>query len=275
MQRFLFVVGIVILAASLVACDAVWLVLPTATPTSFPPTATTTPSPTETRVWFPATETPTPLVGNINQTPTPELRPIGQPILFSDDFKEDSHWEKFTSNSMVASFGVNKLTLALKNTKGTLYSFNGDPIPSDYYLEFYIEPNLCSGEDQYGILFRTQSKQEFYRLLMGCDGVLRLDLVRGSSAVRLVETTQSAQVFSSPDSVVKVNIWLVNDGVRIYVNDVLQMENYKLQWYSGGIGVFARSTGENALTISFRDLSLRDVIPLPPTPIPSATSTPN
>jgi len=266
---------ITVLGIFLTGCDAVWLVLPTPTPTALPPTSTATPLPTETRIWFPPTETPTPIAGSGNRTPTPDLRPVDEEVLYRDDFTEDSQWDQVSNSTMTASYGINELTLALKEVKQTLYSFNLDPIPSDYYLEILIEPSLCSGGDQYGFLFRTQSRQEFYRLMMSCDGRIQLDLVRGNAAVRLMETEQSAQLFSGPEVTVKLNLWLVGDGVRVYVNDVLQAEYYKLQWYDGGIGVFIRSSGENALTVSFSDLLLRNVQPLPPTPVPSVTSTPD
>lgn len=271
-SRFVILL-LVLLCIFLTGCDVVWQILPTPTPTPLPPTNTVTPLPTETRVWFPPTETPTPVAGSGDRTPTPDLRPINEEVLYRDDFGENSQWERFSNDAMVASYGVNELTLALKGVRQTLYSFNLDPMPNDYYLELLIEPSLCRGGDQYGFLFRTQSRQEFYRLMMSCDGQIQLDLVRGNAAIRLVETKQSAPVFSGPEVVVKLNLWLVGDGVRVYINDVLQAEYYKLQWYNGGIGVFTRSSGENALTVSFSDLILRDIQPLPPTPIPSVTST--
>lgn len=266
---------IILLTLGVSGCDSSWFVLPTETPLPPTMTATATLEPTATRDWFPATATNTPVKGEIDQTPTQDLRPIDNPVILTDDFSEENGWETINTNSMVAVYGQNELSLALREAKGTVYSFNSNPIPDDYYLELGIEPNLCTGEDHYGLAFRTQSKQDFYRVMISCQGNIRLDLVRGSGAVRLVETQQYAPIFSGPDASIKLNVWLVDNGVKIYINDVLQLEYYKLQWYAGGIGVFARSAGENALSVSFNDLNLREVNPLPPTPIPSLTATPD
>ncbi len=176
---------------------------------------------------------------------------------------------------MSASYGINEFTIALKNTRSSLYSFNANEMPNDYYLEMEIEPSLCSGADQFGLVFRTQSNQDFYRVMMGCDGVIRLDLVRSGSSVRLDEIQQSPQILSGPGTKVKLNVWLVENIFQIFINDVLQVEFYRLQWLSGGIGVLGRSSGENALTVSFSDLVLRNANPIPSTPVPSLTVTPD
>lgn len=277
MQRkpFHLIFGIFLLSLVLAGCNSTWFVLPTETP--LPPTSTGTPTlePTATRDWFPATATNTPVIGEVDRIPTADLRPVDQEIILTDDFTEQSSWDIFNNQTMVAAYGVNELTLALKNAKGTAYSFNSASMPNNYYLELFIEPNLCTGEDQYGLAFRTQSRQDFYRVMISCEGNIRLDLVRSSSAVRLAEKEQNAPIFSGPDARIKLNIWLVDDGVQLFINDVLQLEYYKLQWVAGDIGVFARSTGENFLTVSFSELTLRGVSPLPPTPIPSPTATPD
>ena len=266
----IFFVGV----SGLSACTLDWLPLPTATPTQPTATATTTPTPTNTRVWFPPTETHTPLPGSMNRTATPDVRPLSNQIILTDDFSDEQRWEQVSSTIGTASYGVNELTLALKGERGSLYSFSLNQIPNDYYLEMMIEPNLCSGSDQYGVVFRSQSPQEFYRFSMSCDGQVRLDLVRGSSSVRLVETEQSAQLFSGPYAKLRLAFWVQGDGVKVFINDVVQAEYYRLQWYAGGLGLFGRSNGDNALTVSFSDLTMRTSDPLPPTPVPTLTPTP-
>jgi hypothetical protein len=277
-QKPLFLIialALLIPVLGLTACNADWLALPTQTPIPPTSTITATTTSTATRVWFPPTATNTPVPGEVDRTPIPDLRPLENDIIVMDQFDEKSQWELTDSDSMVARYGVNELTLALKQTKGTLYSFNLNPVPDDYYLALKIEPNLCTGSDQYGILFRAQSRQEFYRVMMSCQGNIRLDLVNGNSAVPLVETNQSAQIFSGPDALIRLNLWMVDGGVQVFINDVLQLEYYRLQWLDGDIGVFARSTGENALTVSFSELILREVNPLPPTPTPTLTAAPD
>jgi len=261
---FFFVVG----------CGFDYLSVATTTPTELLPTTTPSPEPSETPVWFPATATRTPPPPRATSTATPEVRPVSNDVVWQDQFLFDDNWDIVSLSDRSAQVGGQALTLALKNYRGSLYSFTRAILPNNYYLTLTIAPSLCRGQDQYGVVFRSQTPQEFYRLNFLCDGTLRLELVRGDSVVRLAETMNSPQLFAGPTASIQLALWVHDEGVKVYVNDVLQLEYYRLQWFTGGFGVFVRSTGEYSLTVSSSNLVVRESAAMPPPPVPTQAPTP-
>jgi len=267
------IIVLLIVAAGTIGCSD-WLPVATITPTVVSPTATPFPEPSETPVWFPATATRTPPSPRGTSTPTPDLRPVTNGIVWQDLFLFGDNWELVSSSDRSAQVGGQALTLALKNYRGSLYSFTHAILTNNYYLTLTIAPSLCRGQDQYGVVFRSQTPQEFYRLNFLCDGTLRLELVRGDSVVRLAETMNSPQLFAGPTASIQLALWVHDEGVKVYVNDVLQLEYYRLQWFTGGFGVFVRSTGEYSLTVSSSNLVVRESAAMPPPPVPTEAPTP-
>jgi hypothetical protein len=257
-----------------VGCGFDWLPVATSTPTELPSTSTPSPEPSETPVWFPATATRTPPQPRATSTPVPDLRPVGNEIIWQETFTSGENWDLLSLSDRSVQVGGQALTLALKNYRGSLYSFTRTTMPNNYYLTLTIAPSLCRGQDQYGIVFRSQTPQDFYRVTFLCDGTLRLELVRGDSVVRLAEVMNSPQLFAGPTATIQLSVWVHEDGIKVYINDIQQVDYYRLQWFAGGFGVFARSTGEHSLTVSFSNLVVRESASMPPTPVPTDAPTP-
>jgi hypothetical protein len=167
--------GTLLLGACLPAA-AFPLETPTATS---PPTATLTP--TATFVWFPptATFTPAPTRG---VTPTLDLRPSYGELIFADDFSESGPWQVSKTSSGNIAVGANRLNIAINQPRLLLTSLRAAPEIGDYYLEITARANLCSGEDEYGLLFRHASASDFLRYSVSCSGQVRLDKISGGNA---------------------------------------------------------------------------------------------
>jgi hypothetical protein len=204
-------------------------------------------------------------------TPTVDQRPISGAILISDDFSETTRWGISSTAYGSAAYGNGELTIALREPRRSLYSFFQEPVPADYYLEMTVNPSLCRGEDLFGVVFRVQSDSQFYRFSLRCDGPVRIELIQNSSVVPVAVLEVSSAFRPGPMQDFKVALWLQGDEARIFINDVYQVSAYRLRWQTGNIGVFARSAGENALTVNFSEMVLRESTAFPPTPIPSET----
>ncbi len=151
--------------------------LPTDTP--LPPTA----SPTATIVWFPptATFTPLPPVTPV-LTPTLDTRPgYGAPI-FSDDFSKPELWALGRTAAGSAALGQSELTLVVSQPRGYLFSLRQETALNDFYLEITASPSICRGADEYGLLLRLVSLQDFLRFGLTCRGEARLDRLSGGDA---------------------------------------------------------------------------------------------
>jgi hypothetical protein len=262
-------------------CLAVWLVLagcaPAATAASpteaLPPTAAPTvpapPVPTATIVWFPPTPTPTRLP-TLAVEPTPEQRPnLGEVLLEHElDPEGDPARQTVHTPSGSIAYGIHELTIAMAGGKGALASLRGQPVLSNFYLEITAAPSLCRGQDNYGLLLRASDAPEFYRFVLTCDGRMRLErLVNGQPAVIQDWTPRLGRPEAS-----RLAVWVSEAHLRFFINDIFQFAVRDPALASGQIGVFARTTGEDALTVNFSDLVIRKIDPsgsIQPSPSPN------
>ncbi|MCE1252040.1 MAG: hypothetical protein LWX83_00655 [Anaerolineae bacterium] len=232
------------------------------------------PSPTETIQWFPPTRTPVTKPTSA-QEPTPDKRPgVGAPI-FSDAFDEPEHWNTGVGPSGSVAFGKNELTLAIYKSKESLLSLRDAPVLQDFVLEVSTQASLCKDADYYSILFRAMSARDYYRFSAACNGTIRVDRVKSGFSVALVNWTPSGQILPGSPVSLRLGVWMRGKEMRFFVNDVYQFSVTDAVFPSGGVGVYARSMGDSAVTINFSNLAVykidEDKIP---TSAPTVTITP-
>jgi hypothetical protein len=243
--------------AILLICVIAILLTSCSPPTLIPPTPTDTPNPTETPtptvVWFPPTPTKT-TVPRSEPTATVEMQPgIGE-IIFEDDFSSSGAWQLGTNTKGTIALGVDELTIAVVEPRAYLSSIRNEPTVGDFYAEITASPSLCAGLDEYGLLFRVRSQGDFYRFSLSCDGQIRLDRVVSGTGGSPQPWLISASVPRGAPSISRLGVWAVGKELRFFVNDEFQFAVSDSYHGSGLLGVFARSAGENAITVSFSDL---------------------
>lgn len=222
------------------------------------PTPSTTFTITPTTDWFPATITPSPQLLP-TQIPTSEKKVGLGNILLTDNFIDQSYWSFGQSTNGTIAYGNDQLTLSVSNPKGQLFSYRNDIQLDNFYLEITPQVNLCQGEDNYGILFRTNSEYDYYRLIITCNGLIRLERLNNTKIALLQNFTPSGQVPIGSPVRIKIGIWANESEFRIFVNDIYQFSAQDPVWTTGSLGLFARSAGENALSVSFSDLAIYDL----------------
>ncbi len=222
------------------------------------PAPTSTTSPTPTVDWFPATATPT-MMPTIGITPTAQETQVLGSIIFTDNFTQPELWSLGPTASGNVSLGVNELTIALAEPGAYEYSVRSTPILGDFHLEITSFPTLCHGEDQYGLLLRMSSPGNFYRFAESCDGRVRLDRILGGNATSPQPWIQNNSV--PPGALIpsRLGVWLSGEEMRFYINGQHQFTVLDPALQSGNIGLFARSLGDNAVTVNFSDLVVRQV----------------
>ncbi len=259
------------LSASLSACSGFF---PAPTPTPSPlPAATETVTPTI--IWFPLTNTPTPSPA-VTLTPTPDTRPGLGEVLFIDYFDQPEQWNLTVSARASAAVERNRLTLALGEGKPSIYLFSlrAEPVLGDFYAEITVSLNLCRGDDQYGLLFRVNSPFNFYRFSLACNGRMRLDKMLDGKIYPIQNWLPSSDAPAGAPAEVKLGVWAVNGEMRFFLNDRYQFTAFDRHLKRGTLGVFAQSSGDSAVTVSFSDLTVYAVSYSSPTPSPTPTSTP-
>lgn len=215
-------------------------------------TATITPTITATIVWFPPTETPTPVPTRIIE-PTAEMRPgIGEVIL-SDGFGDQLQWRtgNYTAGNVVHV--DQSVILAVQQSKGFLVSFLNELLFDQFDLQVTTTVNLCRGEDAYGVLIRAGSDWDYYRFLVNCAGYAKAERIRNSQTLPLQDWTSTTMIPGAPVTN-RLEIWANGNEMRFFVNDVYVFSVKDPVFTNGQIGLFARSAGETALTVNYSDL---------------------
>jgi len=236
---------------SCVAPPAAPASLPTDTPTPSPPPA----SPTPTVVWFPPTATPSPFPTPV-VSPTLDLRPSPGPVIFRDNFDDPTVWALARTSATSIALGADRLTLAMDQPGGYLYTLRQGPLLSDFYLEITAAPSLCRGEDEYGLLLRVSPDLEFYRFSLSCNGQVRLDKYYQGTASSPQPWLLSGAFPPGAPSRARLGVLAQGKELRFYVNGEFQFAVRDPSLQQGSLGLFIRSAGDNALTVSFSELTV-------------------
>jgi len=247
-----------------------WIILPiillsaclsVSTPEPLPtPTQTAVASPTSTIEWFPSSPTPEQLP-TIAVTPTQEfMSEIGE-IIFQDEFFSSDGWTVPQTDRGLINITNGEIVIIINEPKSLLVGTLEKPDLQDFYAEITANPVLCTGRDEYGFLFRVFGRNEYYRFALSCDGEVRLDKIVGTGTFVLYPWTRSASVPPGAPSVSKLEVIALQDEIRVFINGDPQFTIVDQGLSLGSFGVYARSAGETAVTISFSDLIVREVIP--------------
>jgi hypothetical protein len=226
-------------------------------------TETSTPSPaiaTSTVVWFPPTPTHTPFPTQVI-TPTADMRPQLGEIIFEDDFSDPQKWSLSQTDLGSAAMAMNELTIAIGETNMTLSSIREQPVLSDFYLEVTASPSICRNLDEYGVLLRVTSADDFYRFSLSCNGQVRLDRLIGGQASSPQPWLLSGAVPPGAPSSSLLGISAVGPNMDFFVNGQFQFSVKDPLLSSGGIGLFARSANKMAVTVNFSDLVVYNIAP--------------
>lgn len=257
---------VVALAMTLLTSSCAFLDALNATPT--PIFATETPQPTATIAWFPASVTPTLGALATKKPPTPEMRPgIGSTTL-TDDFSKPSLWDTATADQASADINSNRLILSVQS-KVYIISLRHELSAGDYYAEITARPDLCRGDDSYGLLVRANAVA-YYRFSLTCNGNAFAERISVGTRELLQPPLPSGDVPRGAPGEVRIGVWAVGSEMRLFLNGRYQFSISNSNYPSGTIGVFVNSAGETPAIVSFSRLSLQAVAyQLPPaTPKP-------
>ncbi len=229
---------------------------PTETP--LPPTTT----PTATIVWFPPTPTITPLAtGPGPALPAPDASPVPGELLLDDDFSDPAGWSTGRTGSGGIAYGSDELTLAINRPNGYLYSLRQGAKFGDFYLEITANPTICRGDDEYGLLLRVSPGLDFYRFSLTCDGQARVDKLFQGKASSPQGLTPSGAAPRGAPSQSRLAVQAKGKVLSFYINGEYQFSVRDPSLAVGGLGVFARAAGEDAVTVNFSDLQIYQPTP--------------
>lgn len=228
--------------------------------------ATETPLPSPTIVWFPPSATPAPQTLS-TQIPTPEQKPGVGNAIFTDDFSSPILWNTAVSDQATVDVSRSRLTIAAQPGIYMLSLRQGVTL-SNFYAEITAKPSLCQGKDDYGMLFRAPNNVAYYRFALSCDGTARVERVSVGTRAPLQPPMPSGDVPPGAPGEVRMGVWAVGSEMRFFLNSRYQFSVDDKNYPSGALGVFARAAGATPVTVTFSDLVVYDVTYIIPTKTP-------
>ena len=243
-------------------------------PTTPVPEPAASETPTATVIWFPATNTPS-RVPTQPAEPAYDTRPGLGEIILQDDFTDPDAWQTVSTNNTSAAVDRGQLTLGISDgiRPVTLFSPRLEPVLRDFYAVITARTSLCRGTDQYGLLVRMMSYNDYYRYALNCQGEVRLERIQGGQAYPLQNWVPSGDVPPGAPAEVLLGVWASGTEMRFFLNGRLQFTVRDPVFGAGGLGVFIVSTGTTPVTVSFMDLVVSQVSYRTPTPSQTPTRT--
>lgn len=239
--------------------------------TVIPPSATPEPATPTATIEFPTlipTRTSTPFP---TATPTPDLISGLGSVIYRDSFTNDTGWTAQVTgvggHSLVN--GWLRLTVRVPNAAINVYS---PPLDlGDFYLEMTIRPDLCSGDDEAGFLFRVVDPLNYYRFSLTCQGGARVTRIVEGGEVALMPVTETFAAF--PGALVENQIAVLTSGsvMTFFINGTEVFTVQDATFVTGGLGVYVHSRRSGQTSVSFDDLSVRDLLPAPEATATSAS----
>jgi len=183
----------------------------------------------------------------------------------TDNFSDKTLWDTAVSSQGSAAISANRLSLAVQ--PGIyLASMRHDVNLGNFYAEITAHLSLCRGDDNYGIIVRSLGRS-FYRFILACNGQIGAERISGGVKLQLQEPVLSGDAPGAPGEV-RIGMWAVGSEMRLFLNERFQFSITEKNFPSGGFGVFARSTGQNPVSVTFSDFKVYKVDYVPPTRTP-------
>lgn len=187
------------------------------------------------------------------------MRPGIGDILLEDSFKDSRQWSLTNMEGGSVAFGKAELTIAISKAREYLFSVRKELDFGDYYAEITANPNLCHDDDEYGMLIRVSPDLDYYRFSLSCNGRVRLDRIYQNQASSPQPWTPSGAFPPGAPSISRLGVWALGEEMRFFINDEYQFTARDPLLIRGGFGVFARSSSDQALTVNFSDLVVREI----------------
>lgn len=218
---------------------------PTAT-VAFPtliPTSTFTPNPTS--------------------SPTPDIPSNPGSIVFNDPFSNTLLWIPAELAPGGLSLSEERLFISVRQSNSIYMAIS--PVDSlvNAFVEADVRPELCSGNDEFGLIFRVNDDFDHYRFTLTCEGEARVvGVVDGVERV-LVQNTSSTTIFPGLFLSNHLGVLMENEQFRFYINGEEVFSDRDLSLTAGRVGLLVRARQSGQTTASFDNFTIRVVQPFP------------
>ena len=182
---------------------------------------------------------------------------VTRPI-FQDEFilGQTGTWGLESDEAGSTAIVPEQLVIDVKNPNLVQYAVLREPAFADFSLE--VDGRIMSGVPQssYGVLFRMQGPEQFYRFEITGDGLYVLER-HESGGVRAMfggDWRDSTAIGRGVDAVNRLRVRAQGPTIAVYVNDVLLEEVTDTTYSSGNIALDAGTFSAAPVQVAFDNL---------------------
>jgi hypothetical protein len=181
-------------------------------------------------------------------------------VIFRDEFETVDDWTLPNTASGQITFSNGEANIIINEPGSYLFGTREKPDFTTFYAEITASPILCNGRDEYGFMFRVTGNSQYYRFVISCEGEIRLDKITTGGPIILYPMTRSASVPAGAPSISKMAVLAEADQLHLFINGDYQTSIAEQQLKVGSFGIYARTFGDTAMTVSFSQLIVREIL---------------
>ena len=238
---------------------------PTATETAPSPTATSAATATATAT---PTETASPTPAATDTAPVPATPDPNQgvgDVVYNETFDGTQGWGWGFSDDAVAFTTENGAVKAVTTVGDAGWRVTIGPGASwlDQQIVLKTDTTACTENDEFGLLYRGALDDQTgilngYVFKVTCGGKASVDVIRDNQPSVLV---QPLDVSVNKTGENTLTVWAGRGEMRYYINGVYVATAQDSTFTSGRLGLFVRDRNGGGMTVSFTDLTVRNVTP--------------
>ncbi|MFW9804566.1 MAG: FHA domain-containing protein [Candidatus Thorarchaeota archaeon] len=176
-------------------------------------------------------------------------------LVYEDDFSNPSSgWDDAFDRYTTKQYGNNKYYIEITTSNLVAWGLANRKV-SDFRIQVHAAQEEGPNNNGYGILFRFQDRDNFYRFDISGDGFFLLSKFYNGEWVTLVPWTASSAI-NVGHATNLLTVEAVGSQIRVYSNDTLLAEVEDDTLTDGNFGFFASTFSEPNLTVSFDDIIL-------------------
>lgn len=126
---------------------------------------------------------------------------------------------------------------------------------TNYYLDARIKVGVCTGNDLYGLVFRSPDTSSGYFYTLTCDGRAALRSFNGSEFTKVADFTASDAILAGSNQINRLGVRVEGSTITLYANNQKVLEVTDTTFSSGTFGVFISAVNTPGFQIALDEIS--------------------
>ncbi|MEZ4516417.1 MAG: hypothetical protein R3C44_06130 [Chloroflexota bacterium] len=179
-------------------------------------------------------------------------------VLFQEQFiaGQTGDWLLEQDDLSSAEIANEQLVLTINQPNTIQFATLQAPVFSDFVVEVDGRQRAGSPDSSYGVLFRVQDSQRFYRFSITSNGLYVIERHNPDGTwTRLTQDWLTSEAINQGQNVAnRLKVIASGPELTFYVNDILLQQVTDATYPSGSVALSAGTFGGSSLQVSFDDL---------------------